>query len=221
MARGERGSATRRAYDRIRHDIIGGRLETGAMLSESDLAAELGVSRTPVRAALGRLQDEGWVVIYPQRGALVRGLSPEEVREAAEVRHAMETAGVRRCDPEQASTVFEALTADVDAQRAALAEGDYAGFNERSRAFHRAFVELAENATLLALYDRVADRQSLSIAQSARGIVEDPDTVIAEHRDLLARARERDWIGFAGALDAHQSSHHGVANRGRRPGSSG
>ena len=58
------------------------------MLSESALAASLSMSRTPVRAALGRLQDEGFVTIYPQRGALVRELTADEVRESAQVRHA-------------------------------------------------------------------------------------------------------------------------------------
>ena len=81
MATTARGDASRRAYDRIRHDIVAGTLAPGTMLSENELATELGMSRTPVRTALSRLQSEGWVTIYPQRGALVRELTADEVRE--------------------------------------------------------------------------------------------------------------------------------------------
>src|SRR4051812_7155696 len=93
-----RGGAAQRAHASIRDAIVRGELEPGAMLSENELAARLSMSRTPVRAALSRLQDEGLVTIYPQRGALVRQLTDNEVREAADVRHALESAGILRSD---------------------------------------------------------------------------------------------------------------------------
>src|SRR5690625_6030153 len=89
------GTVAQRAYGAIRTAILSGDHLPGAMLSESVLASSLSMSRTPVRAALGRLQDEGLVTIYPKRGALVRELTAHEVREFAQVRHALESAGVR------------------------------------------------------------------------------------------------------------------------------
>src|SRR5262245_4889452 len=83
-------SAAERAHEESRAAIIEGRYEPGVMLSESELAASLGVSRTPVRTALARLQDEGWVTIYSKRGALVRGLSTEELRYSADVRQTLQ-----------------------------------------------------------------------------------------------------------------------------------
>jgi len=215
MATARRGDASRRAYDRIRHDIVAGTLAPGSMLSENTLARELGVSRTPVRAALSRLQTEGWVSIYPQRGALVRELTYDEIRDAAEVRHALETAGVLRADPERMDALLTALDDSIEQQRRDLATGDFAAFNERSLIFHRTFVELSANATMLTLYDRVQDRQLQSTARSAPAIIEDPEGVLEEHRALVRHARDRDWVGFAQLLDTHQTSRHGTVSRMR------
>ena len=213
MSTARRGDASRRAYERIRHDIVAGILPPGSMLSENTLAQELGVSRTPVRAALSRLQTEGWVSIYPQRGALVRELTYDEIRDAAEVRHALETAGVLRADPERVGPLLDALDASIEEQRKDLAAGDFAAFNERSLKFHRMFVELSGNTTMLTLYDRVQDRQLQSTARSAPSIIEDPEGVLAEHRGLVEHARRRDWVSFAELLDTHQTSRHGTVSR--------
>lgn len=215
MTTTQRGAATRRAYERIRRDIVAGTLAPGSMLSENELAKDLGVSRTPVRTALSRLQTEGWVTIYPQRGALVRELTYDEIRDAAEVRHAMETAGVLRSDPAHAEPLLGELDASIEKQRKALADGDFATFNEESQRFHRGFVELSGNAMMLSLYDRVQDRQLLSTARSAPAIAADADGVLDEHRLLLRHARAGDWVEFAKVLEPHQTSHH--ADTGRVP----
>ncbi|RNI17237.1 GntR family transcriptional regulator [Flexivirga caeni] len=213
MATTPRGGASARAYERIRRDIVAGTLAAGTMLSESELAAALGVSRTPIRSALSRLQSEGWVTIYPQRGALVRELTYDEIREAAEVRHALETAGVLRADPAGLEAALQTLEASVEAQRKDLAAGDFAAFNERAQQFHRGFVALAGNATMLALYDRVQDRQLQSTARSAAEILDDPGSVVAEHREMIDDARRGDWAAFAELLDRHQTSRHGTISR--------
>ena len=70
--------------------VLSGELPTGARLRQEALAAEFGVSRTPVREALRKLQASGLVELLPHRGALVRGLSAEEIRDAYEVRAELE-----------------------------------------------------------------------------------------------------------------------------------
>ena len=203
----QRGEAARRAYQQIRRSIMAGDLVPGSMLSEAELAASLGVSRTPVRTALGRLQEDGWVRIYPQRGALVRELTATEIREGAEVRHALETAGVRRALPTRLAELRDEAEASLAEQQAALDVDDFARFNELSQRFHRLFVEVGGNDTMLALYDRVAERQLLSTAGSARSITQNQQAVMAEHHTLFETAWARDWAGFAAALDVHQAVH--------------
>lgn len=207
------GAAADRAYDAIRAALLQGKHLPGSMLSEAELGAALGMSRTPVRAALLRLQDEGWVRIYPKRGALVRDLTEREVREAAEVRHALESAGVHNSTSAARAAAVDGLVRSVEGQAAALARGDFSGFVDLATRFHRAFVELADNQTMLGVYDRLQDLQQLSIARSAGRIIDDPEAVLAAHRALVADARQGDWVSFAAHLAEHQSRSHGSESR--------
>lgn len=197
-------NSAQRAHALIRAGILSGEFAAGAMLSESTLAASMSMSRTPVRAALGRLQDEGLVRIYPKRGALVRELTVDEIRESDQVRHAFECAGVQLGNPEARHQLAALLRGNLDGQEQALYRRDYPGFAALAMQFHRAFVELANNATMLAFYDRLQDRQHLSIVRNStvRG---QPDLVLAEHRSLLKDAEAGDWMAFATRLRQHQS----------------
>lgn len=207
--RGAGPSAGERAYAHIRGAILDGTLEVGAMLSENELSASLSMSRTPVRAALLRLQEEGWVTIYAQRGALVNGLSAREVQESAEVRHALETAGVSRATARTRQRVEDQLRESLAAQERALEQGDFPAFARVALQFHRAFVAMGDNELMLSVYDRLQDRQLLSINQSAGRIAGDPRQVLAEHRSLLDAALTGDGVSFAELLERHQSRSHG------------
>src|SRR3954468_21043604 len=87
--------ARTRAYAALREAIVAMELPPGARLSENELAARLGVSRTPVREALIRLRDEQLVEIAPQRGTFVTPISVRGVLDAQFVREALECAAVR------------------------------------------------------------------------------------------------------------------------------
>ena len=210
MSGARRQTAADRAHAHIRAAIMNGEFAPGAMLSENELAGTLAMSRTPVRAALARLQDEGWVRIYAQRGALVRELTPTEIRESAETRHALESAGVQRTPADRREDLAARLSASVDDQERALARGDFGAFVQLAMRFHRSFVEAAQNATMLAIYDRLQDRQYLSIVHSADRITQDPSPVLREHRALIEHARQGDWVAFAAHLYRHQSRSHGI-----------
>jgi len=207
---GARGGAAHRAHASIREAILRGELAPATMLSENDLAATLGMSRTPVRAALSRLQDEGWVTIYPQRGALVRELSDAEVRECADVRNALESAGILRSSAERRARLADELAGNVDRQARALADLDLAAFAALALEFHRTFVVMSGNDTMLEVYDRLRDRQYLSIVRSAHRISGDPEQVLTEHRILLEDARRGDWTAFSTHLGDHQTRSHGL-----------
>lgn len=201
--------AADRAHAFLRDAILRGELAPGTMLSENELAAALQMSRTPIRAALVRLQADGWVVIYPQRGVQVRQLTEVEVREAAQVRHALETAGVQLGGGQDRARerVVDRLADNLDAQVRALTGGDMGTFTTLAAAFHRGFVEMAGNDLMLSLYDRVRDRQYLSIISNADHLAGEADQVIAEHRGLLAHAARGEWTEFAVRLREHQAHH--------------
>src|SRR3954465_8181531 len=84
-------TATSRAYDHLKQAILDRAYPGGALLSEGEVAAQVGVSRTPVREALLRLEPEGPVRLYPKRGALVLPASPQEITDVLETREVVET----------------------------------------------------------------------------------------------------------------------------------
>lgn len=188
---------------------MAGRLTPGTMLSENSLAASLSMSRTPIRAALARLQDEGWVTIYPQRGALVKELTEREVRESADARHALESAGVQRGASDRREQLANVLGDNVEQQQRALERQDFSAFSTLAMRFHRTFVEMSGNSVMLSIYDRLQDVQLLSIIRSSQRITGEPVQLLDEHRTLVEDARRGDWVAFAIHLSEHQAHSHG------------
>lgn len=78
-------------FEALREAIINGTLEPGERLMEIQLAEEMGVSRTPVREAIRKLELEGFVVMVPRKGAYVAGLSMKDIADVFEIRTALES----------------------------------------------------------------------------------------------------------------------------------
>ncbi|WP_416972190.1 GntR family transcriptional regulator [Streptomyces sp. 4F14] len=196
-------SASERAYAAIREGILNGTHQPGTMLGEAGVAAGLGLSRTPVRAALLRLQDEGWITVYPKRGALVRGLSEKTVRDLADARIILESTGVQRATSEGRAALAERLGKDIELQKQALSERDVHCFIELTIAFHRSFVEAGDNLVTLELNDRLADRQRFLLFSLGDRLLDRCADIIAEHEKLVARLGADDVQGFCGILHSH------------------
>ncbi|MBT1095462.1 GntR family transcriptional regulator [Streptomyces sp. Tu102] len=196
-------SAAEQAYATIRAGILAGTHTPGTMLGEAGLAADLGVSRTPVRAALVRLQDEGWITVYPKRGALVRGLSEKDVRNLADTRFVLESASVQRATHRSREDLADRLASDLDLQKSALADGDLKRFIELTLDFHRSFVEVGDNHVMLELNDRLADRQRFLLFSLGDSLLARCQDIITEHETLVARLRDEDAGGFTEALRSH------------------
>lgn len=196
-------SATQIAYAHIRDAILTGAFEAGAMLGEVHLANEIGVSRTPIRMALALLQDEGWVTLYPKRGALVRGLTDRAVADLVDARFILESTGIQRSDRVRRSQIVERLEARIAEQRVALQDGNIRAFIESTIAFHRSFVEVGDNEVMLELYDRLADRQRYLLFKLGNRLLERCEAVIAEHTELVERLGQGDPTRFAECLRRH------------------
>ncbi|WP_432978761.1 GntR family transcriptional regulator [Dactylosporangium sp. CA-233914] len=201
-------SAAERAYQAIRDGILNGVHPAGTMLGEEALATEIGVSRTPVRSALSRLQDEGWIVIYPKRGALVQGLSERAVADLEDARLMLESTGASRASPEVRDELAERLRNSIAAQREAFRTRDVRRFIELTIGFHRAFVEAAGNAILLELNDRLADRQRFLLFSKGDRLLARCDDIVAEHEELVERLRTGDAAGFTDALRQHLADNY-------------
>jgi len=178
-------STSATAYAFAKQAILDGRFPGGELISEGDVARELGLSRTPVREAFLRLEAEGLLRLYPKRGALVVPVSPAEVAHVMETRLLVESFAIERAArtrPALGTTLAEV----VEAQEAHIASGDPAAFVDADREFHRLLVEAAGNPILLQLYDSLRDRQArMGLAALARS-EERLRTIVDEHRAIAS-----------------------------------
>jgi DNA-binding GntR family transcriptional regulator len=176
----------------LRSAILGGTLKGGSRLVQAELAAELGVSTTPVREALRDLATEGLVFIDPHRGAMVRPLEIGEVREIYELRMTLEPLMVRR--------VMERISTDqldhAERLRQAMEqEDDHAAWVMLNREFHSIFGEADAGSRLAGilagLRDSAAPYVNLSLGARPQQV---PDAN-ADHRELIELYRRRDVEG--------------------------
>lgn len=210
MAVAER-SATTRAYDAILDGILNGRHVSGEMLGETTLAAELGLSRTPIRMALALLQDEGWITVYPKRGALVRGLSERDVAHLADARLILEATSIRRADAQARKILAARLHEEIARQRQLLARSDLRAFIESTMVFHRAFVEAGENTVILELNDRLADRQRFLLYSFGDALLARCADIISEHEQLVSALEQGDAAAFSRVLRRHLGETYGTS----------
>lgn len=183
-----------------------GTFKPGEMLAEHDLAARLGVSRTPIRSALTRLEVDGWITIYPKRGALVRDFSAKDIADMADARVLLESDGIARAATAVRRRLGSELVELVDRQYAAFRERDIATFVELTLQFHHAFVAAGGNRLLVEICDHFADRQRQLLFAKGDEMLERSGAIIAEHRELLTHLRADDPAAFADALRAHVSN---------------
>ncbi|MFJ8583123.1 GntR family transcriptional regulator [Streptomyces sp. NPDC093595] len=193
-------SRTQYVLEAIKHAILTGRLAPGKALVETELAAQYGVSKTPVREALKTLAGTGLVVMSQYKGATVRTVDAAMAHEVYDVRLLLEPEALRR-------TI--ARGASLDAAGQALADADDAVDQaERSlanREFHRALYLPCGNPLLARMLDEVRDQAALvsTVAWSA-----EPSwrREAEEHRRILGLARAGDADGAARALHDHIAS---------------
>ncbi|HIV58058.1 MAG TPA: GntR family transcriptional regulator [Candidatus Stackebrandtia faecavium] len=198
-------SASERAYRAIRDDILDGTHPPGTMLGEASLAGRIGVSRTPVRVALARLQDEGWITVYPKRGALVQGLSDRAVAELADARYVLEMTAVDRASGKLRRQLADRLEQLIVEQQEVFDKENVRGFIELTLQFHRGFVEAGGNGVLLELYDRLTDRHRFALFASGDELLARCGEIIDEHRQLARHLRDGNVDAFATVLRGHIS----------------
>src|SRR5690349_11502168 len=122
------------AYSSIKEYILDGRLDENSRLTEEFLSTQLGISKSPIREALNRLETEGLIRIEPRKGAYLRRLSADEVGELYDLREALETHVVRTAKVTPA--LFAGLRASLKRQRAFLKSNDKARYIEEDGYYH-------------------------------------------------------------------------------------
>jgi DNA-binding GntR family transcriptional regulator len=191
-----------RVYDHLRAEILAGRLEPGTELAEVALSEQLGVSRGPLREAIGRLAAEGLVTVRPRRGAVVRSLSKQEFVELYQVREALEMLAVRLAVPLLGDEGIAELERLVAAMTAHAGRNEVTEFFEANSAFHLLLVEAAGNTKLRELYDQLLAQLGRYRLQSLtlRGNLE---RSVAEHAAILRAIKRGDADRAAHLMSEH------------------
>jgi DNA-binding GntR family transcriptional regulator len=150
------------AFHAIRRDILGGRLVPGSKLVEADLAARLGVSRNPIREAIGRLEQQGLVVSIPNRGTFIAQPSPEQALDLFLLRAYLEHLALRLAYTQWSFGTFQPL-ADVVDDMARLVrtagefdDDDLGDFSLLDTEFHTRLVQASGSAALLRAWETAA-----------------------------------------------------------------
>lgn len=186
----DRGSLVDQVRESIYAAISTGKLDPGTRLREIPLSRHFGVSTTPVREALRRLESEGLVLVLPRRGAVVVTMNERIVRDLYDLRLILEVAAARRA--------VEAESPDLDRVYALMAEcerhvDDLESFAEADASLHRAIHDLGGNRELAEMAERVHRRiQTVRVRSAVPGrlrIAQDQHVAIVEalsRRDAAA-----------------------------------
>jgi DNA-binding GntR family transcriptional regulator len=183
--------------------IIEQRLPPGLKLSEEDLAAVFGVSRTIVRAALRTLAKDRVIVLLPNRGAFVASPGVEEARQVFEARRVVEAALIREAAARATPADIAEASRHLAAEGRALAAGDRPAAIRLSGDFHLLLASLARQDVLFDFLRELVSRTALVIA--LYGTTKASSCGTNEHAELLAAVESRDGDGAAELMLRHLS----------------
>lgn len=144
-------------YEQLKMQILTGKITPGTRMMEVDLADNMGVSRTPVREAIRKLEKEGLVVIEPRRGAYVSDISVKEMVDTLVVREDMEGLAAFLASQTITGEEIEELETITAGYSDAIASGRMEDIIHYDEAFHRRIVELSGNKTLIKLFETVQE----------------------------------------------------------------
>jgi len=198
------GSLTDKAYTWIKNEIMENRMSPGFQAFESDLADTLGMSRTPVREALIRLQNEGLIKVLPRRGMRVLPLRLSDMREIYEVLNAIECEAVsiiakRKPTRDDLAPLTEAV---LDMEKALAADNLDAWATANTR-FHQSLLRLCNNKRLMniGLTYMVQEQRSTRVTLLLR---DKPVQSTQEHRDHVNVMLEGDPVKARNVYRQHR-----------------
>jgi len=234
LKRARSASLTRAAYDRIYGRIASGRIAEGAVLSEAALAAQLGISRTPVNGALRRLASEGLVEQVPRYGTVVRRFDPQELGELYEMREALESFAAmaaasrigehalarlaRYCDE------MARIGEELEASRSGELDGSaLRRFLAADLAFHLLVVEAAGNRSIARVVAQTRATSRLLRLRRARHDASVVAQTCAQHRRIASALARRDGEAARRLTAEHirESRERTLRELGREPSAPG
>jgi DNA-binding GntR family transcriptional regulator len=203
-ARVGRVSLVDRAYREIRRRILDNEYPPSHQVLELELAAELNMSRTPVREALVRLQNDSFVQLIPRHGMRVVPLSVRDLRDMYEVLTALELTAIERLARSRLdAAALQPIQQALDDMDAALAAEDVDSWIKADERFHRTLVGMCGNARLVAMADTLWDQGHRARMTTVR-LRPALERSNQEHREVVDSIRRGDWREAAARHRRHR-----------------
>jgi GntR family transcriptional regulator, rspAB operon transcriptional repressor len=195
-------ATAQQVYEDLHGRIVRGELRPGDSLAEARVAAQWGLSRTPVREVFWRLGEDGFLHVVPQVGTFVAPISVAAVNDAQFVRETLESRAVADAAAAPAPGGVAALRGLLDEQDRAMARRDFPAFFALDEAMHRTLMEMAGRPhvwTVIAGAKAQLDRVRFLSLEDA----EWPAMIMRQHREIVDRVARGDGAGAARVMTAH------------------
>ena len=191
------------AYEKLFHAIEIGEIGPGERLLEIELAKRFGVSRTPIREAIRKLESEGIIQHLPRVGAIVRQLGQPEIVELYEMRIVLEATAAEMAAQHASHAEIETMIALNDD----MAEGGYSGHDiaRINRRFHLCIVDAARNQFLKHCYHDLSNTLML-LGETTLDTAQRVQIVCAQHSDIVTALQKRDPAQAAQMMRIHMQT---------------
>ena len=177
-------------FEKLERDILSGKYPQGEILSELRLSGELGVSRTPIREAIRKLELEGLVLMIPRRGAEVARISEKSLKDVLEVRRSLEELAIELACQRMTEEDMQALEEAQKAFKAAIDQGDAMKIAETDEAYHDVIYHSTRNKRLVQILNNLREQMYRFRLEYIKD--EDKRQILQlEHEKILAALRLR------------------------------
>lgn len=191
-----------RAYFELKSRILGGQFDQG-FLSTRSLASDLGMSLSPVRSAVERLEHEGFLRIGPQRGILVNDLTIREMTDHFEIREALESLVVSKLAVGIEGQQIAELRENVRVYERLRERGQIAAFVACDSEFHLLLAAFAGNAEIERVLGQLRDRIVQTVTRVIRYVPERMQASIDEHHQIIDLIEQGDGAKAAEFMKEH------------------
>jgi DNA-binding GntR family transcriptional regulator len=192
-------------YEELKREFNEGLLRPGEYVNLKAFSKKLGISMSPLRDALIRLEGEGFLRIYPRRCVIVRKLELSDIRNIYEVIGALEAAVAAGCVAELGTEELDRMDELCSLMTGCLDKGAFSAYSEANRDFHEIYLRRSNNPELLASI-RLGKERLYDFSRYSFRLEEWERNSTAEHRQLAALFRARDKEGVAAYIrDVHWS----------------
>lgn len=189
-------------FNTLRQAILRGELEPGERLMEIQLAHKLGVSRTPIREAIRKLELEGLVVMIPRKGAEVARITEKDMRDVLEVRGTLEELAVTLACKNVTKEAIDELTMANKLFEAAIVSKDVVKIVDADVDFHDVIYRMTDNQRLIQIINNLSEqmyRYRLEYVKDARS----HSILISEHADIIRKLESNDEEGAKAVINQH------------------